>query len=44
MTPPDTGRIECDLLILGGGAAGCMAAVEARERRPDLDVVIYDLP
>jgi len=38
----ETVRIECDLLILGGGAAGCMAAVEARERRPDLDVVILE--
>jgi adenylylsulfate reductase subunit A len=32
----------CDLLILGGGAAGCVAAVEARERAPELDVVVME--
>jgi adenylylsulfate reductase subunit A len=38
----ETVRISCDLLVLGGGAAGCMAAVEAREKRPDLDVVVLE--
>lgn len=33
---------DCDLLIIGGGAAGCVAAVEARERAPDLDVVVME--
>ena len=32
----------CDLLIIGGGAAGCVAAVEAKERAPELDVVIME--
>jgi adenylylsulfate reductase subunit A len=32
----------CDLLIIGGGAAGCVAAVEAKEREPELDVVIME--
>jgi adenylylsulfate reductase subunit A len=32
----------CDLLIIGGGAAGCVAAVEARERAPELDVVVME--
>lgn len=32
----------CDLLILGGGAAGCVAAVEAKERAPELDVVVME--
>ncbi len=33
---------ECDLLIVGGGAAGCVAAVEAREQAQDLDVVVIE--
>jgi adenylylsulfate reductase subunit A len=33
---------DCDLLIIGGGAAGCVAAVEARERAPELDVVVME--
>jgi adenylylsulfate reductase subunit A len=33
---------ECDLLIIGAGAAGCVAAVEARERAPELDVVVME--
>ncbi|MFI5307835.1 MAG: adenylyl-sulfate reductase subunit alpha [Polyangiales bacterium] len=32
----------CDVLIIGGGAAGCVAAVEARERAPELDVVVME--
>jgi adenylylsulfate reductase subunit A len=32
----------CDLLIIGGGAAGCVAAVEARELAPELDVVVME--
>jgi adenylylsulfate reductase, subunit A len=33
---------ECDLLIIGGGAAGCVAAVEAREKAPDLSVIVME--
>jgi adenylylsulfate reductase, subunit A len=33
---------ECDLLIIGGGAAGCVAAVEAREKAPDLSVIVLE--
>ena len=29
-------ELACDVLIIGGGAAGCVAAVEARERAPEL--------
>ena len=35
-------EVDCDLLIIGGGAAGCVAAVEARERAPELDVVVME--
>lgn len=38
----DTVDIECDLLIIGGGAAGCVAAVEARELNPQLNVVVME--
>lgn len=31
-----------DILIIGGGAAGCAAAVEAREKAPNLDVVVAE--
>lgn len=35
-------RIETDLLIIGGGTAGCMAAVFARQKAPELDVTILE--
>jgi adenylylsulfate reductase subunit A len=34
--------VTCDLLIIGGGNAGCFAAVEARKLSPDLDIVIME--
>jgi adenylylsulfate reductase subunit A len=34
--------IECDLLIIGGGNAGCFAAVEARKIDPGLRVVVME--
>jgi adenylylsulfate reductase subunit A len=34
--------VETDILIIGGGTAGCLAAVEAREKAPQLDVVIVE--
>ncbi|UCF89920.1 MAG: FAD-binding protein [Desulfobacterales bacterium] len=34
--------IYTDFLIVGGGAAGCMAAVRARELEPEIDVVILE--
>ena len=33
---------DCDVLILGGGAAGCVAAVEAKELAPELEVVVME--
>ncbi|HEX5655670.1 MAG TPA: adenylyl-sulfate reductase subunit alpha [Polyangiales bacterium] len=38
----DVEELSCDLLIIGGGAAGCIAAVEAREKAPDLDVLLVE--
>lgn len=38
----ETRHIEADLLIIGGGSAGCMAAIRALEIKPDLKVVIFE--
>jgi adenylylsulfate reductase subunit A len=35
-------KIDADILIIGGGTAGCLAAVEAKELNPDLKVVILE--
>ncbi|MFQ5975342.1 MAG: adenylyl-sulfate reductase subunit alpha [Candidatus Hydrothermarchaeales archaeon] len=35
-------EITTDILIIGGGAAGCLAAVEAKEKDPGLDVTIME--
>lgn len=40
--PPEPVRLDTDLLIIGGGTAGCLAAVEARERNPQLRVLIME--
>jgi adenylylsulfate reductase subunit A len=34
--------VTCDLLIIGGGNAGCFAAVEAKKLDPSLEVVIME--
>jgi adenylylsulfate reductase, subunit A len=38
----DSVDLACDLLIIGGGAAGCVAAVEARERDPNARVIVME--
>lgn len=38
----ETHLIKADLLIIGGGSAGCMAAIRALELKPDLKVVIFE--
>ena len=44
--PDPTPRLEgpeaCDLLIVGGGFTGLWAAVQAKQRTPDLDVVLVE--
>lgn len=35
-------RIETDILIIGGGTSGCMAAYEAKKQDPDLKVTILE--
>ena len=35
-------NIDADLLIIGGGSAGCMSAIRALELNPDLNVVFFE--
>jgi succinate dehydrogenase/fumarate reductase flavoprotein subunit len=35
-------NVQSDILIIGGGSAGCMAAIRALEIKPDLDVIIFE--
>ncbi|MBI3991541.1 MAG: adenylyl-sulfate reductase subunit alpha [Candidatus Omnitrophica bacterium] len=35
-------KINADVLIIGGGTAGCLAAVEIKEKNPELKVVIME--
>ncbi len=39
---PAINHIDTDLLIIGGGAAGCAAAVEAREISPHARIIIME--
>lgn len=41
--PPLDGPVEADLLIIGGGFTGLWAAVEAKRRNPDRDVVLLEM-
>jgi len=34
--------IECDVLVIGGGSAGAMAAIRAKEMNPNQDVVVFE--
>ena len=38
----ETVRVDCDILIIGGGNAGCFSAVEAAKIDPSLKVVIME--
>lgn len=35
-------QIDCDILIIGGGTAGPMAALKAKRKNPDANVVLLD--
>jgi len=34
--------IDCDVLVIGGGSAGAMAAIRAKEMDPDQEVVVFE--
>ena len=35
-------RVETDVLVVGGGSAGCMAAIKAKDADPTLDVTVME--
>jgi len=40
--PTGVVKLKTDILIIGGGTAGCLAAVEAKEKNPKVDVLIME--
>ena len=42
MPLPTTENVECDILIIGGGMSGCVAAFEAKYWSRDLKVVLVE--
>jgi glycine/D-amino acid oxidase-like deaminating enzyme len=40
--PPSEGLATADLVVVGGGLSGLWTAVRAKQRRPDLDVVLLE--
>ena len=37
-----TKHLTTDILIIGGGTAGCMAAIFAKQKAPQLDVMVLE--
>ena len=35
-------HIDTDILVVGGGSAGCLAAIRAKEVDPSLDVTVFE--
>jgi adenylylsulfate reductase subunit A len=42
MTDISTVQLDTDILIIGGGAAGCMAAIEAKKLDPGIECVVME--
>lgn len=40
--PPLATNEKCELLIVGGGFTGLWAAMQAKERKPDLDIILIE--
>lgn len=40
--PALSGSAGCELLIVGGGFTGLWAAIQAKERKPDIDIIIIE--
>ena len=40
--PPLSGDEKCDLLIVGGGFTGLWAAMQAKERNPEIDIILVE--
>jgi len=39
---PEIEMLKTDILVIGGGSAGCMAAIAASDAAPDLDITILE--
>jgi len=35
-------HVDTDLLLIGGGSAGCLAAIAAREQSPEVAIIILE--
>ena len=35
-------HLKTDILVIGGGSAGCMAVIAAREHNPNADILIVE--
>ena len=42
--PAVASNLACELCIVGGGFTGLWAALQAKERQPDADIVLIDAP
>src|SRR5712691_12477729 len=42
MIVPETLTLEADVLVIGGGSAGSVAAIKAKEQSPDATVLVID--
>jgi succinate dehydrogenase/fumarate reductase flavoprotein subunit len=42
VTKPEIEMINTDILVIGGGSAGCMAAIAASDAAPNLDITILE--
>ena len=42
ISKPTINRLDTDILIIGGGAAGCAAAIEAQEHNPQARIIIME--
>lgn len=40
--PPLSGQAQCELLIVGGGFTGLWAAIQAKEREPEADIILIE--
>jgi len=40
--PALSGSADCELLIVGGGYTGLWAALQAKERKPDIDIIVIE--
>ena len=37
-----TSQVDCDILVIGGGTAGPMAAYKAKQKNPDAKIILLE--